>query len=230
MIKNIIAVLSLLTIINLNAAQNELVVTPKVSFDSGYATRATHLGLQIQKNSAFFNSTVSLENSFLTPTLSATHYLAGENKSQTVLDASVSKGLFNNWGTATVGVENRMIGGGLGDTFTGYVGLRLNRVPILSSIATPYITVARDFDLSLVGATVGLDRTFKFSNIELSPRVEAYIYDKHKSYIAGSQIAYAGFKYIKPYVDVSYVTTDTSLAARKFDGNIAAVAGIKLSF
>ena len=111
-----------------------------------------------------------------------------------------------------------------------YAGLRLTKVPLLSSVATPYVTVSRDFNYHLFGTTVGLDRTFTVKSLQLTPRVEAYIFDKHTSYTAGGNLAYTGFRYMKPYIDVSYVTSDTTLAARKFEGNMAATVGVKMSF
>ena len=53
----IIVTLAVSTLIHLNAiaaaappvaANKELTITPKVTLDSGYTTRANHLGLQIQ--------------------------------------------------------------------------------------------------------------------------------------------------------------------------------------
>jgi hypothetical protein len=66
--------------------------------------------------------------------------------------------------------------------------------------------------------------------VDVTPRAEAYLYDKHTAYTFGSSVTYTGLKYVKPYVDVSYVTSDTTLAARKFEGNLALVTGVKLSF
>ena len=236
----IIAAVAALTIINLNAiaasaplaAKTEFSVTPKVSFDSGYTTRANHLGLQIQKNSAFVSSSVSLENPVVTPTISSTYFMAGEDKSQVMLDASLTKGLTLGPVTAVsaVGVQKRFIDGGFEDSFTAYAGLRFVKVPLLTSIATPYVSIARDFNYDLFGTTVGVDRTFTLGSVSLTPRAEAYLFDKHTSYTAGGNLAYNGFKYVKPYVDVAYVTSDTTLAARKFEGNLAATVGVKMSF
>lgn len=234
--KIIITALTALTIINSNAfaapAANDFTVTPRVSFDSGYTTRANHLGLQIQKNSAFVSSSVSLENSIATPTISSTYFIAGENKSQIVVDASLSKPITVGPLTlATVaGVQKRFIDGAFEDTFTAYAGARLTKVPLLSAIATPYVTVSRDFNYELFGTTVGLDRTFNVSSLAITPRVEAYLFDKHTSYVAGGNITYTGMKHLKPYVDVSYVTTDTAFVARKFEGNLAATVGVRMSF
>lgn len=216
------------------AKPTEFTITPKVSFDVGYVTRANHLGLQIQKNSAFSSVTVSLENSIVTPTVGATYYMAGENADQVVIDGSLSK-IFGNdliKAVGTAGVQKRVIGGDLEDSFSAYAGVRLVKFPIITLLATPYVTVARDFNYDLLGATVGLDRTISINslNVDLTPRVEAYLYNKHTSYTAGSSATYTGFKYVKPYVDVSYITSDTSVAARKFDGNLAVVTGIKFSF
>lgn len=219
--------LTLLTLA-FSAFAAEFTVTPKVDFDAGYVTRANHLGLQIQKNSAFASSSVSLQNSFATPKVSATHYFAAETQSQTVLDASLSKTFFGQ--NITAGVQKRVIEGNIQDNFTAYAGLRLENLPIVSKIATPYVSVNRDFTLDLIGTTVGLDRTFTFKNFALTPRAEAYVYDKHTSYTAGGTLAYVGMKYLKPYIDLSYVTSDTALANRKFEGNLALVTGVKLSF
>ena len=210
----------------------EFTITPKVSFDVGYVTRANHLGLQIQKNSAFVSSSVSLENSVVTPTISSTYFMAGENKSQIMLDASLTKGLTLGPITAVsvVGIQKRFIDGGFEDSFTAYGGLRLVKVPLLSAIATPYVSVARDFNYDLLGTTLGMDRTFTLGSVSLTPRAEAYLFDKHTAYTAGGNLAYNGFKYVKPYVDVAYVTSDTALAARKFEGNLAATVGVKMSF
>ena len=219
-------------LMNRAEAKSEFVVTPRVEFDSGYTTRANHLGLQIQKNSAFVASTVSLENSFLTPQVGVTYFIRGENAEQFVFDANVSRRLGNDviGLTAVGGVEKRMIGGAFSDTLTAYGGLRLNKFPVLTVLATPYVKVARDFDNRLFGATVGIDRSFALGRVELTPRVEAYLYDKHTSYTAGGTLAYTGIKYLKPYIDVGYVTSDTVLAARKFEGNLAFTTGVKLSF
>jgi hypothetical protein len=94
------------------------------------------------------------------------------------------------------------------------------------------VTVARDFDNHLFGTTIGLDRSIvvKRINVEITPRVEAYLYDKHTTWLAGATVSYTGIKYIKPYVDASYVTSDTALAGRKFEGNFALITGVKLSF
>jgi len=213
-------------------AKPEFVVTPRVAFDSGYTTRANHLGLQFQKNSAFVASTIALENSFLTPQLGVTYFIRGENAEQAVFDANVSRKLGNGAieVTAVGGVEKRMIGGAFSDTFTAYGGFRLNKFPILTTLATPYVRVARDFDTQLFGATLGVDRTFTLGQVELTPRVEAYLYDKHTSYTAGGTLAYTGVKYLKPYIDIGYVTSDTALAARRFDGNLAFTTGVKVSF
>jgi len=212
----------------------EFTITPKVSFDVGYVTRANHLGLQIQKNSAFGSATVSLENSVVTPTVGMTYYAAGENADQVVLDGSLSKVLGNDSikVVTTAGVQQRIIGGALEDSFSAYAGVRLVKFPLLTVLATPYVTVARDFNYDLLGATVGLDRTISISSlkVDVTPRAEAYLYDKHTSYTFGSSVTYTGLKYVKPYVDVSYVTSDTTLAARKFEGNLALVTGVKLSF
>ncbi len=237
----IIVTLAVSTIIHLNAiaaaappvaANKEITITPKVTLDSGYTTRANHLGLQIQKNSAFVSSSVSLENSVVTPTISSTYFMAGENKSQIMLDASLAKGLTLGPITAVsvVGVQKRFIDGGFEDSFTAYGGLRLVKVPLLSAIATPYVSVARDFNYDLLGTTLGMDRTFTLGSVSLTPRAEAYLFDKHTAYTAGGNLAYNGFKYVKPYVDVAYVTSDTALAARKFEGNLAATVGVKMSF
>ena len=212
----------------------EFTITPKVSFDVGYVTRANHLGLQIQKNSAFSAVAVSLENSVLTPSVGATYFMGGEDADQVVLDGSLSKVL----GTdsikvvTTAGVQQRVIGGVTEDSFSAYAGFRLIKFPVLTVLATPYVTFAKDFNYDLSGVTVGLDRTISISslNIDLTPRVEAYLYNKHTSYTAGSSLTYTGFKYVKPYIDASYVTSDTTLAARKFEGNLALVTGIKISF
>jgi len=214
------------------AAKTEFVVTPRVTFDSGYTTRANHLGLQFQKNSAFVASTVALENSILTPQVGVTYFVRGENADQAVFDANVSRRLGNDFIalTAVGGVEKRMIGGAFSDTLTAYGGVRLNKFPVLTTLATPYVRVARDFDTRLFGATVGVDRTFTLGSVEFTPRAEAYLYDKHTSYTAGGTLAYTGVKYLKPYVDVGYVTSDTALAARKFEGNLAFTTGVKLSF
>jgi hypothetical protein len=214
------------------AAKAEFVVTPRVTFDSGYTTRANHLGLQFQKNSAFVASTVALENSVLTPQVGVTYFIRGESAEQAVFDANVSRRLGNDFIalTAVGGVEKRMIGGAFSDTLTAYGGVRLNKFPVLTVLATPYVRVARDFDTRLFGATVGVDRTFTLGSVELTPRAEAYLYDKHTSYTAGGTLAYTGVKYLKPYIDVGYVTTDTALAARKFEGNLAFTTGVKLSF
>lgn len=213
-------------------AKSEFVVTPRVTFDSGYTTRANHLGLQFQKNSAFVASTVALENSILTPQVGVTYFIRGENADQAIFDANVSRRLGNDVVamTAVGGVEKRMIGGAFSDTLTAYGGLRLNKFPVLTVLATPYVKVARDFDTRLFGATVGVDRTFVLGRVELTPRAEAYLFDKHTSYTAGGTLAYTGIKYLKPYVDVGYVTTDTALVARKFEGNLAFTTGVKLSF
>jgi|GEM_PF-6914229 len=215
------------TFVNL-AFAGEFTVTPKVDLDAGYATRANHLGLQIQKNSAFAAASVALQNSFATPRVSATHYFAGETQSQTVLDASLTKAFFGQ--NITAGVQKRLIDGGVQDNFTAYVGMRLENLPLVSKVATPYVSVNRDFTLDLIGTTVGIDRTFTFKNLALTPRAEAYLYDKHTSYSAGGTLSYIGFKYVKPYLDVSYVTSDTSLANRRFEGNLALVTGIRMSF
>ena len=213
-------------------AKSEFVITPRVEFDSGYTTRDNHLGLQFQKNSAFVASKVSLENSFLTPQVGVKYFIRGENAEQFVFDANVSRRLGNDviGLTAVGGVEKRMIGGAFNDTLTAYGGLRLNKFPVLTVLATPYVTVARDFDTRLFGVTVGVDRTFALGRVELTPRVEAYLYDKYTSYTAGGTLAYTGIKYLKPYNDVGYVTSDTDLAARKFEGNLAFTTGVKLSF
>lgn len=213
-------------------ANKGFTVTPKVTLDSGYTTRANHLGLQMQKNSAFVSSSVSLQNDIVTPTLSSTYYIAGENKSQIVVDGSLSKGLTLGPITAVsyAGVQKRIIDGAFEDSFSAYAGMRFVKIPVLSVVATPYVTVSRDFNYDLFGATIGLDRTFTIGKIELTPRAEAFLFDKHTAYTAGGNLAYAGFKYVKPYVDVSYVTTDTALAGRKFEGNLSATAGVKMSF
>lgn len=211
----------------------EFAITPTVTFDSGYTTRATHLGLQAQKNSAFVASSISLSNPSLTPTLSATYFLKGESKNQVVLDGSLAKevSLMGMTAVAAGGVQKRIVDETTqDDSLTGYVGLRFVKIPVVTAIATPYISVNRDFDSDLFGATVGLDRTLNLGKLGLTPRVEAHFYDKHTSYTAGGALAYNGFKYAKPYVDVSYVTTDTAVIARKFDGNLALTTGIKLSF
>lgn len=233
----IIIALTVLTIVNFKASAatsgaKDFVVTPKVSIDSGYTTRANHLGLQIQKNSAFVSSSVSLENDIVTPTLSSTYFIAGENKSQIVVDASLSKPITVGPLTLSTmaGVQKRFIDGSFEDTFTAYAGARLTKVPLLSSVATPYVTVSRDFNFELFGTTVGLDRTFNVNSLALTPRVEAYFFDKHTSYIAGGNVTYTAMKYVKPYLDVSYVTTDTALAARKFEGNLIATIGVRMSF
>lgn len=216
------------------AKEQEFKITPKVSFDVGYVTRANHLGLQIQKNSAFSSAAVSLENSVLTPTVGATYYMAGENSDQVVLDGSLSKA-FGDQSVklvTTAGIQNRVISGTFADSFSAYAGVRLVKFPVVTLLATPYVTLARDFNFDLFGATVGLDRTISLSrlNVDLTARAEAYLYDKHTSYTAGASAAYTGFKYVKPYVDISYVTSDTALAARKFEGNLALTTGVKLSF
>lgn len=226
---------SLLTsIITINAAyaapaRAEFTVTPKVEFDAGYTTRANHLGLQIQKNSAFASSSVSLQNNFLTPKIAATYFFAGEEKGQVALDASVNNRVLS-VASVSYGVQKRFIDGATDDTFTAYTNLRLDSVPYLSKLATPYVTVSRDFSLNLVGATVGVDRAFSFGKLTMTPRAEAYFFDKHTSYLAGSSLAYTGLRYVKPYVDLSYVTTDTALANRKFQGNLALTTGLKMSF
>lgn len=229
----LIATLNAASLFAAEAVRAEFSITPKVTFDSGYTTRATHLGLQIQKNSAFVASSIALSNPILTPTVSATYFLKGESQNQVVLDGSLSKDV--QFGPisaiAAGGLQKRIIDGNAqDDTLTAYAGLRFSKLPLLTAIAAPYISVNKDFDSDLFGTTVGLDRTFMISTVSLTPRVEAHFYDKHTSYSAGGTVAYNGMKYLKPYVDISYVTTDTSVASRKFDGNIAVTSGLKMSF
>lgn len=230
-----ITTLLLTTIIGINIGYSaapvkaEFTVTPKVDFDAGYTTRANHLGLQIQKNSAFALSSVALQNNFVTPKIAATYFFAGEDKGQVALDASLNNKLLG-IASASYGVQKRFIDGAADDTFTAYAGLRLDSVPYLSKLATPYVTVSRDFSLNLIGTTVGIDRTFSLGKFAMTPRAEAYLFDKHTSYLAGGSLAYTGLRYVKPYVDLSYVTTDTSLANRKFEGNMTLTTGLKMSF
>jgi len=225
-----LVLVALVTIMSATAA--EFKVTPQVGFDVGYTTRANHLGLQFQKNSAFVASTVALSNKIVTPEVGVTYYIRGESAQQAVLDANLSRNIgdgnivFNLKG----GVEKRVIAGAFTDTFTAYGTLRLDKFPVLTKIASPYVTVARDFDTELFGTTVGLDRTFSYRGVSLTPRVEGYFYNKHTSWLAGGELSYTGIKYVTPYVDASYVTSDTTLAARKFEGNFALTTGVRFKF
>lgn len=232
-IKYIVTLLASCLIINssVNAA-DEFVVTPKVEFSSGYTTRANHLGLQIQKNSAFVASKIELENKILTPAVGVTYFFQGEDSQQAVLDGSVSKlvGSESINVIVTGGVQRRIIDRRFGDSFTTYGNFRLNSFPVLTKIVSPYVSVSRDFSYDLFGTTVGLDRAITIKSVTVTPRVEGYFYDKHTSWLAGGSIEYTGIKYLKPYVDASYITSDTALAARKFEGNFALTAGIRIKF
>jgi len=227
--KSLIAILTL-SVFSANAAE-EFTITPKVTLESGYVTKITYLGLENQKNSSYVAGSVSLENKIVTPTIGVTYFLRGEGADQTVLDGSLSKSIGNNiiGLTLTGGVQKRIVQTA-DDNLLGYGTVRVDKLWAITKIATPYVSIGKDFDQDLFGVTFGLDRTISIKSVDFTPRAEVYIYDNYKSYKFGGSLVYTGIKYIRPFVDAAYVTNEDSILARRMSGEGIVSAGVRLSF
>ena len=233
MIKNKILTLIITTALTSSVfAADEFKITPKVDLESGYVTKTTFLGLENQKRSAYVSGAVALQNSVVTPKVGVTYFFRGEGSDQTVLDASLNRNvaLGSQLSLAVTGGVQKRIVQVTGDNLFTYSTVKLEKLWVVTKLATPYVTVGKDLDQDLFGVTVGLDRTFNVSKFEITPRVEMYSYGNYKTYLGGGSLAYTGVKYIKPFVDVSYCTTDGSARARKLDGDVLATLGVKFNF
>ena len=226
---SLIAIITM-SVFSANAAE-EFTITPKVNLESGYVTKVTYLGLENQKNSAYIAGSISLENKIATPTVGVTYFLRGENADQTVLDGSLSKSIGNDviGLTLTGGIQKRIVQTA-DDNLLGYGTVKLDKLWVITKIATPYVSVGKDFDQDLFGVTVGLDRTFSIKSVDFTPRAEMYIYDNYKSYRFGGSLVYTGIKYVRPFVDAGYVTNEDSVLARRIDGEGIVSAGLRLPF
>lgn len=226
-----IAALLAAMVANQSLTAAEFEVTPKVDLESGYATKVTYLGLENQKSSLYASAFVSLDNTVLTPTVGATYYFKGESEDQTVLDFSLARSLGNDFARVglTVGAQKRIVQT-QPDNLLGYATLRLEKLWVVTKLVNPYVSVGKDFDADLFGVTVGVDRKISIGKVDLTPYAEMYVYDNYKSYKAGGNITVNVVKYVKPFVDVSYVTNEDSVLSRRLDGEVLAVAGLRFSF
>jgi hypothetical protein len=233
MIKNKIVLLIIATVLTSSAfAADEFKITPKVDLESGYVTKTSFLGLENQKNSAYVSGAIALDNSIVTPKVGVTYFFNGEGSDQTVLDASLNKNisLGSQITLSTSGGVQKRILQTQNDSLFAYGKVKLEKLWVVTKLATPYVVVGKDLDQDLFGVTVGLDRTFTVKKFEFTPRAEMYTYDNYKSYLAGGTLAYTGIKYVKPFADVSYCTTDSSARAKKLDGDVLATIGVKFNF